>query len=277
MVLLYPWIWEGGPKKELKPNHHYKQDAGSLVVPPGYVVVFYDNQDRQGKKSYPFYEGTYHDLTFYGVPKKPGVIHVAKTDLQATDLVEVGHYPSWEDGGKKHTYYKFMKVPIGQWNAPEHFWNDAVSHLQIPFGVTVEVFRDANFQGGSLIFGGENENGNSHVGLPDYNYGWCASSLKLTADGWVSAGIRLENEKFTDGGEWEAETVKATNNSKTATIRVPVTVSQTVEDTKEIAWDIRAGISAKAEFQFGPEVSQGTVGVEVTVEGGYGENESKNS
>ncbi len=54
-----------------------------------------------------------------------------------------------------------------------------------------------------------------------------------------------------------------------------MSITKRVEDTKEIVWDIRAGVSAKAEFQFGPEVSQGTVGVEVSVEGGYGENESK--
>ncbi len=181
----YKWIWEHGKMTELGPGYHYKQELGSLVVEPGERVTFYNNQDRQGHKSYVFYEGTYHDLTFYNIPKKPGVIHIEKTDITSKDLVEIGYYANLSGGNK---FYVFMKVPVGQWKAPDHFWNDSISHLYIPFGVTADVYDGANFQGGSLIFSGNNDKGNTHIGLPDFGYGWKVSSMKINADGWQSAG-----------------------------------------------------------------------------------------
>ena len=199
------------------------------------------------------------------------MVHVEKTDLQANDFVEIGYYSPFNNG--KDQFYMHHKLPIGDWAAPDYFWNDRISHLQIPYGVCVEVFDDKE-KDNSLIFDGVNANGRTHVGLPDYGYAFKASRLRITADTWVSAGVFLENEKFIDGGEWEAETIHVVNESKKAKVTVPVSITGEVSDSKEIAWDIRAGVSAKAEFEFGPETAHGTVGVEVSVEGGYGENES---
>ena len=272
---IYDRIWETGKARELSPAHHYKQQyeqaIQSIVVPAGEMVTFYEKPDRSGKKSFTFYEGTYHHLAWYDIDKYPGMVHIEKTDLRWTDLVEIGHYLPFNNG--KDKFYKFHKIPIGDWTAPEYFWDDRISHLQIPYGVCVEVFDDKT-QDNSLIFDGVNENGRTHIGLPDYGYGWKASRLRVTADAWVATGVFLENEKFLDGGEWEAESIHVTNDDGVKTT-VPVSITADVSDTTEITWNVFAQISAKAEFEFGPETAHGTVGVEATVGGGYGQNESK--
>ena len=242
-----------------------------MVVPEGLMVEFYKNQDRTGRRSHSFYQGTYNDLSFYGV-WQPGVVHIQKTDLTRLDFVEV-KWEAWFAQGK--TYPMYLQIPVGDRKDGTDFPNDKIEKLSLPFGVNAEVFDEASFRGGSLIFSGTNPNGNTVVNLNEYDYSHKVSSMRVTADAWVSAGIRLENEVFVEGGEWEAETGHVSNNSKSATVTLPLNISTTVEDTTEIQWDIRVGVSAKAEFQFGPEVSQGTVGVEVSVEGGYGENELK--
>ena len=274
MVKIYEGIWEHGKLTTLKPNYHYKKKVGSLIVPHGYVATFYKNQDRTGGKSYPFYEGMYHDLTFYNVPKNPGVIHVEKTNLRTQDLLEVGCYPSWQQGGKKVSYYKFMKIPIGEWKGGNHFWDNAISHFFIPFGVVVEVFDKEDFKDGSLIFAGENENGATHVGLPDYDYGWKASSIRITADDWVSAGLRLTNERITDGDDIEGGTITLNNDSPHAA-EVTDTITKSVEEGKEESWDARFGVTASAKLTVGPETCQGEFGIEISAEAGFGETKSK--
>ena len=236
-----------------------------MVVPPGEMVTIYENPDRSGKKTYTFYEGTYHHLAWYGTDKFPGMVHVEKVDLQWNDFVEIGYYMPFNDG--KDKFYMHNKLPIGDWLAPDYFWNDRISHLQIPYGVCVEVFDDKD-KDLSLIFDGVNSNGRTHIGLPDYGYAFKASRLRVTANTWVSAGVFLENERFIDGGEWEAETLHVTNESKKAKVTVPVSITGEVSDTTEVNWNVFAQVSAKAEFEFGPETAHGTVGIEATVGGG---------
>ena len=273
MARIYEGIWEHGHHKDLPPAHHYRQTyyyaVKSLVVNAGETVTFYQNADRSGDKSHKFYEGTYHDLSFYNIGFYPGMIHVEKTPLKWNDLVEIGYYANLGDGS---TFYMCHKLPIGDHKAPDSFWNDRVSHLQIPFGVSCEVFRDKD-NDNSLIFDGTDRDGRTHIGLPDYNYAWCASRIRVTADDWVSAGIALENE-VVDSDEVEGGTFELANNSDHAA-EITKTITTSVEDSTEEAWEIGASVSASAGFQFGPEVSQGSVGIEVTVSGGYGETKTK--
>ena len=278
MARIYNGSWKTGDNTNLSPGHHYqqqyKQGVSALVVPKGEIVTIYKNQDRTGPVSYPFYQGEYQHLYFHGnIPYKPGVIKVEKTDLTVRDMVTVVLLKQYERG---KFYQTNQKIPVGQWTAPEHFANNQIDIVYVPYGLCVEVFDD-KFKKGSLIFDGIDPKRATKIKLSDYGYGNKISRIQITADTWESAGFHLENETFVEGGEWEAETVHISDISELADVSGMVEITAEVQDTTEIAWDIRAGISAKAEFQFGPEVSQGTVGVEVSVEGGYGENESKTS
>ena len=275
MARIFNGMWMAGEHQDLNPGHHYqqqyKQGVSSLKVNNGEIVTIYQNQDRTGKKYYPFYQGDYQHLYFHGnIPYKPGVIHVEKTDLTIRDMVSLRFLHEYERG---KFYQENQKLPVGEWTAGNHFTDNQLDILYIPYGLCVEVFDDKTGDG-SLVFDGITPGKLTQIKLSDYDYGNKVSRIKITADTWQSAGIHLENEKFIEGGEWEAETVHISDISELADVSGNISITAEVQDSKEISWDIRAGVSAKAEFQFGPEYSQGTVGVEVSVEGGYGENES---
>lgn len=278
MARIYDGIWKSGKSQDLNPGHHYQQQyrqgVHGIEVPQGEMVTIFENPDRSGKRYYTFYQGMYHHLFFHGrVPTKPGCIRIEKTDLTKSDMVELISLKEFQRG---KFYSTNQMLPVGDWRAPKYFPNDTIDILNIPYGLCVEVFRDTDSDK-SFVFDGIDEGKTTRIKLSDYRLGNAVSRIKVTADGWRSAGIHLENEKFIDGGEWEAETIHISDNSEIADISGEVKIIGTVEESKEIAWDIRAGVSAKAEFQFGPETAQGTVGVEVSVEGGYGENERKTS
>ena len=285
MVKFYDQIWEQGEHIELPPAHHYQPQyqkrIKSMVVPAGFKVTFYTHSDRSGDQLYPFYEGTYHDVSWYGVKEYPGMIHVEKTEVTANDLVEIGYYGNYEDGGKKHSFYMHHKLPIGEYFAPDHFWNDLISHLQIPFGVCCEVFRDKD-KGNSLIFDGVNEGGRTHIGLPDYDYAWTVSRIKISADDWINAGTAIENAEVEDD-EVEASVFELANNRKAiesgdvqvnqdGTITKSITTE--LESSVETNWEITASVSAKAGFEAGTETVKATGEIEVQVGGGYGESKS---
>lgn len=275
MARIFDDIWQGGKHKDLPVGHNYmqtiKQRVRSLIVPKGEIVTIYQNQDRSGKKFYSFYEGEYQHMAFHGVPHRPGLVKVEKTDLNSRDMVRIVDSINYAKG---EYYQKNLKLPVGDWVAPDHFPDDTIDILYIPYGLCVEVFRDKT-KSDSLVFDGQNPNGDTKVALKDYRYNKNISRIKVTADTWESAGIHLENEKFEDGAEWEAETVHISDISELADVSGNIAITAEVQESKEVSWDVRAGISAKAEFQFGPDYAQGTVGVEVSVEGGYGENESE--
>ena len=273
MVKFYDKTWEQGKYIELPPAHHYKPQyqkrIKSMVVPAGFKVTFYKNADRSGDQLYPFYEGTYHDVSWYGVDAYPGMIHVEKTELTNNDMVEIGYYDHYEDGGKKHSFYMHHKLPIGEYFAPDHFWNDKISHLQIPFGVCCEVFEDKD-NPKSLIFDGVDEGGRTHIGLPDYDYGWLVSRIKITADAWESAGTKLENVEV-ESDEITADVFELANNSDIDGAVIKDVIGYAKEKMTGIEWNAAVAISAFGQFQFGPENCQGTIGGSVEVSAGYGE------
>ena len=278
MSRIYNGIWKTGATKDLPPGHHYKQQykqgIRSLSVPPCEIVTIFNQQDRTGQQSFPFYEGDYQHLYFHGnIPYHPGVVRVDKTDLTGRDMITVVSLKEYEKG---KFYQTNQRLPVGDWTGSDHFPNDQIDVLKIPYGLCVEVFDDKTKKG-SLIFDGVNPKRWTEIKLKDYGYADKISRIKITADAWESAGIHLENETFVEGGEWEAETLHISDISELANVSGNIAITAEVQESKEISWDIRAGVSAKAEFQFGPEVSQGTVGVEVSVEGGYGENESNST
>ena len=125
----------------------------------------------------------------------------------------------------------------------------------------------------SLIFDGNNNRWRVHIDLRAYKYAWKASHLKITADGWVSAGTALENvEVETD--EITADAFELANNSDIDGAIIRDSIQYTKEKTTGIQWDVGVAVSAFAQFQFGPETTQGTVGGSIEVTAGYGENES---
>ena len=281
MALIYPTIWEQGDKRErLTPGYHYKKHVNSLVVPEGQVVTVYENQDRTGKKSYPLNEGTYHHLAFYGISDNPGVFHVEENGLTALDLVEIGWWVTYDEAlskkthGKEGRYPMTYSLPTGDRKQGEDFPNDKIQWILMPFGMTVEVFDNVDFKGGSLIFSGNTQGGKERVNLWDYNYSWKTSSMKIRADSWVSAGVAIEEESIV-GGEDEKTiaTIELANNSP-HTATVSKEISGSVEESVSEDWSIEAGVTASVGFEAGPEVCKVSGEVSVSVSGGYGESKT---
>ena len=276
MVTICESGWLVGKSKQLTVNYHYKERCRSMKVPPGYMVTFYEKQDREGWKSLIFYEGEYTDLTFHGVPEKPGLIHVENTDLTHLDLVEVA-YGTWMED-QKSTYLTTLKLPIGDRRYGADFPNDRVSHLRIPYGVTMEVFDNDDFQGGSLFFSGDVQGGTSFVNLDDYDYDGKVSSIRIRADEWVSAGVAFENVEINDSaGEVFGGSVRLDNNTSKDDQTVTETITAEITEETSEEWNIEAGVTASVGFEAGYEggtVAKATGNLEVSVSGGYGESKT---
>ena len=285
MALIYPTIWEQGDRREqLTPGYHYKKHVKSLVVPEGQQVTIYENEDRTGKHSLPLHEGTYHHLYFHGIGEYPGLIHVEKNGLTSLDLVEIGWNVEYEPGTHYPMYYS---LPTGDRTAGKDFPDDKIQWLYIPFGMTVEVFKDADFQGGSLIFSGNTQEEKERVNLWDHRFAgtdsasWHTSSMRVRADKWEAAGIELRDvEVKSDDHSKFGGTTKLYNNSPHKGI-VGKEISWEKGSATEENWNIGGRVCAKAGFEaeggFMGQSVKVTGELEVEVSGGYGEIASKNS
>ena len=278
MVRLYEGGWESGKIDEIGQGFYYNRSCRSLKVSPGYVARFYENRDREGKKSFPFYEGTYNDISFYGVHQNPGAVEVEKTDLTHLDFVEVAHGVWWDGDGQSGLYMKTYKLPIGDRRYGVDFPNDKISHLRLPYGLTAEVYDNDNFEGGSLIFSGNEQGGVTFVDLDNFDYDGLVSSVKVRADEWVSAGVAFENVEINDNaGEVFGGSVRLDNNTSKNDQSVSETIiSELAEETSE-EWGIEAGIAASVGFEAGYDsgtVAKATGNLEVSVSAGYGESKT---
>lgn len=284
MAILYKKFWKMGKEYvQLAPGHHYKQTGRSLVVPEGQCVVFYENQDRTGKKSATFYEGEYYDLSFFGIKQKPGVIHIAKTDLRANDMIQVENGVPFKDGKGKTSYYiQIWKIPVGNRKAGEDFPDNKIDRLKIPFGVVAEVFDNDKFQGGSLIFSGDKMGKNKVVELNQYKYHDKVSSMIITSDEWEPAGVELRNERITESvGKRLGGTGMLANNADDGVASITKEIEVTRETTVTTDWNVEGGVSVSAGFEAGYEggmsgvVAKASIGVEVSFSAGYGQSDSK--
>ena len=271
MAKIYAGLWEGGTQKQLNPGYHYKESCRTLIVPPGEVVTFYQNQDMTGAKSLLFYEGVYHDLTYYAIQQKPGLIHVERTDLTHLDFIEVGrgHYGS---GG----YYVFHLIPVGDRSAPADFPNDWMDKIYLPYGVTAEVFKDGLDSAHKLFFEGGTEGKRTEVNFakefPDFNRQ--ISAIRITADDWEPAGLSLENVTIIPGQDKVAATVEEANNSDIVQDYEKV-LSTTVEESNETSFNVDLNITTSIGFEAGIETAKVTGGVSISVGVGYGKTTTK--
>ena len=204
------------------------------------------------------------------------------------DMVEVKNGRAWKDDkGKTRWYNQIWKIPVGQRKKGEDFPDNAIDTIKIPFGLTVEVFDDENFQKGSLFFSGTDPDNDTLIHLKDRNYNDKVSSMIITSDEWEPAGIELRNEKITEGDNKKlGGTGELANNAKydpdqdnTASITKEIEV--TTEKTTETNWNMEGGVTVSAGFEGGVEggasgiVAKATVGVEVSFSAGYGKSQSK--
>lgn len=278
----------------LGPGYHYHQDCRSLIVFPGEIVTLYRERDRTGFKTWKLYEGHYDDLTFYGIGKYVGCIHVEQTDVTAEDLVEIGWWVPFQEGSPP--YGCAIKLPPGEWTGKDEqdFPNDRIEWLNIPYGIQAECFRDFDQHGkpagGSLIFSGDaaelaEENGEQvvlstgikHVKLtpPDFDWQGIVSGIKITAEDWVDAGQSIEQSSIsTDSENSFAGTIRlADNYPRTADEEgelentISQTVTRTSSDTMTENWNSELngsatlGASVEVALKNSTEVGGGVPGV----------------
>lgn len=257
-----------GSSEKLNAGYRYKKKAESMIVPQGYTVTFYENQDLTGKKSYTFYEGTYSTLKFYGIDPHPGCIHVERTELTHLDMVEVQWLRPYSTG---KTLMR-LKVPVGERTAFKDFPNDKIDILVIPFGLTCQVAED-NVDKGSLFFSGDEEGKDAKIDLSQFDYDDKISNMIVSSDDWVSAGVALENEVISPSEDKVANTIELANNSE-HTGSITGTIQYDIQETVEENWNVEAGVTAKTGFEVGPENAKWSGEIEVSVSGGYGESKS---
>ena len=276
MALLHKsnWLQDSKPE-QLYPGWHYKKLGRSIVIPEGQTVTFYENEDQKGFKSGTFYEGEYVDLTFYGVHEKHGVIHIEKCELKSQDMIQVEDDRYWtDDKGKRHTFVMIWKIPVGNRKEGVDFPNDVLDRLRIPFGVEVTVFENSNFDGGKLVFSGNTPDQYDLIKLSEFDYQNKISSMIVTSDDWVLAGIALEEESVSESNQEKiGATIELCNNSPhTATIQKEISCE--FQESKEEAWEVGVNVGVKAGFE------AETLGIKVTGEvsieasAGYGQTES---
>ena len=90
-------------------------------------------------------------------------------------MAEIGWWATYDEdlskktNGKEGRYPMYYSIPTGDRKYGEDFPNDKIQWLYIPFGMTVEVFDEGDFKGGSLIFSGNTQGKKElgqFVGLP---------------------------------------------------------------------------------------------------------------
>ena len=118
-----------------------------------------------------------------------------------------------------------------------------------------------------------NKDKQSIIDLQVYNFRQSISSIKVKKDEWEPAGIALENETIdtSESGEKIAKTITLSVNDKDVGVTVIDSISRTIVETKGWNWDIRAGVTAKTEVTGKIGAVEVMGGLEVSVEGGYGQ------
>ena len=267
-------IWGKGARRELAPGHHYKVKAGSLKVPEGEVVRLYQKQDKTGRKSRPLYEGTYQDTSFHvsGTNYRPGVIVVEKTDVRKVDTVKIGWRVKWKSGRRSGHFPMQLRIPIGDRRMGDDFPNDEIEWIEIPFGLSVELYNNDRWMGGNLFFGGNKEGETVRIDLKDYGYSDRVSSMRVKADDWEMVGLELRDPKIVGQSKKVAATSKLFNNSEhTATVskEIAYTVTKTVGEE----WNVGSRVCASIGFETNTAVKV-TGNLEVEISGSYGGNKS---
>ena len=297
MALIYPTIWEQGEQRErITPGYHYKKELKSLVIPAHQVVTIYENEDRQGKKSMPLYGGTYHHLSFYDITERPGLIHVEDCGLTDLDLVEIGWWSTYDEAASKRTngkegrYPMYYSLPTGDHKGGDSFPDNHIQWIYLPFGMTVEVFNQGDFQGGSLIFSGNTQGEKERFNLWDHRFSdggdsasWKTSSMRVRADKWEPAGIELRNVvvQADDHSKFGGTTTIHNNSPHKGMASKEVSWEKGNAITTEDNWDIGGRVCAKAGFEaetgfMGQKVTV-TGELEVEVSGGYGQAKTKSN
>ena len=285
MAIIFENKWpglNGDASEHLGANYHYHKRLKALVVEPGEVVTIYRDATRNERSAWPFHEGRYEDVGFYGVPEIPGCIHIEKTDVADDQLVTIGWWADWEGRPPGHNKLRMtLRLPVGEFTALHNadFPNDTITFCLVPFGYQVELFPgfDANGKGtgGSLIFQGDHaetrtdEEGNEvvvkylekHVEFAR-DFGWTnvLSAITVTSEDWVFAGVSIKDSTISvDKENSFAGTARLADNLKRPIdpetgerISVINTVEQVVSasatDTMSENWNSEVGGGASLGF-----------------------------
>ena len=270
---LYTNWWKGGKRFDLLPGYHNNVvgNIGSMYIPDGIRVKFWEDATRTKNESRWFYPGDYEEV-YQSSPTGAGCVLVEECAVDRTDLVEfivLGY----------NNYRSRYNLPIGEFYAGIHtFPNDAIDEIIIPLGMTVEVFADGLDSGtGSLIFTGLP--GGNRINLESFGYKDVITSVKITADDWELAGIELQDAEIEESTrEVIAGHLTLHNNSSSPDTLSGQTTVQS-EDSSGSQWDVSAGVSFTSETTIKGGVAgfgefEQKFGMTLELAAGYGQNES---
>lgn len=280
-VDMYSEWWRQGTHYPLTKGLHYGnninfQGCGSIYIPEGKRVRFYENADGTGNIS-PWYYGPTEFPEFYHVGNtNPGRIAVEDTGLEAKDMVIALHK---HDFGSGHIWLK-MALPPGEYGIDDYCKNDWIHSIEVPPFTVVTLWDEGNRTGRNVVLTGNDENFPTHYDLAAFNMKDQVSSVKIEPDEWEAAGVRVDQNSIQfDEYDEVASTVELANNGDSdATLKDTVQYTSQTEATQN--WEVSAAARFSSETtikgSFGPfaDVEQ-KFGLEIEVAGGYGQSKSE--
>jgi len=238
----------------------------SLKVPKGLQIEVFEH-GNEGGKSLIFYEGDYKFLGDYGWNDMISALNIKKAPEE--EYVTVF--------GNVDFGYPYQRFPVSFLDELRGVaFNDAISSVDVPAGVTVTLYEHTDGSGKQLMLT------ESAKDLRPMAFNDICSALNVRRRCKL-VDVKYDYDRITWGESSKLATIEQTikNNSKSATIVAPVSYSETVGWEISNTWDhsIMVGAEISVETSVGaPGISESSVTVtmktEFTHSWGHGETSS---
>lgn len=206
--------------------------GGSLKVPTGFTVQFFQREDKSGEFSRVLYEGTYEDLSMYINVIGAKLMVVEETGLQSNEFVTGIDYV---DVGTGTPYPVKFQIPPGKWDSWESylFDNDALDVVIVPEGVCCKLYDDS--QSNNYI---ELE-GPGHFDLKAMHYENKVSRIDVEVDGWtvIEDLVDWTNEKIVATQRVAGGSATIDNRKGAADLTQKKSLRMMTQDQYERTWE----------------------------------------
>jgi len=234
----------------------------SLEVPEGLQVEVFPGQHYDGK-SFIFYHGEYENLGWYGWQDNIGSL-IVKEAPPADQLVTL-----YNGENRTNIYQRF---PISQNGEVQSVgYNDAIKCIHIPVGLTAILYEHYN-GGGESFPKTPKDTKDEVVNLSKVNFADRCSSIKVLRNPTKVRLIQVEYhmDKKVPKGSKELARVTQTllNNSANATVKAPVSYSETVGWEISSSWEnsLMTGAEVSVESGLGCPIVDAKTTVTISTE-----------
>ena len=280
--------WAGHPDLQLpasKRLHYMHQEhmgyrANWLRVPSGYRVRFRGGLRGDGAASCWFEAGTYQHLQWYKDAYHEDdryVVEVEEAPHDESVLTTLYDHDPWlhAEDKSKAKFGAWWRLPPGRHHpSGGAFPNDRISSLHVPQFLTVKLYKDEFNNSEPLVLEGPGT-----YKLADWEFDNVLTAVEIVADDFVLHDVKYDwDSAKRQEKQVSLNTLTILNPSK---VHTSGTISQ--DEGGELShseeWHAEAGVTTKVES----EITAGaifakaslTLGVEVSVSGGYGQSKAE--